>query len=256
MKVAYHISKRAKIAMLLMTVASLIGFTEVSVSDILCDKVVISIHNANDNHFVSERDILESIEKENSNLVGRPFSELDLKSMERAVLLNKYIESCDIFKDIKGVLYIRTFLRRPMARIVQKNGPGAYITAKGEIIPLSENYSARVLIISGDYAKYLLSTDFEGFSKHNSFLEMINFINNDSFWSAQIAQLDINKWGNIIMLPQVTRQQIDFGSAEGYEQKFKKLTLFYKEILPRQGWNAYTRVNVKFDNQIIAEKPQ
>ena len=242
--------------MLMMTVVVLIGFTEVSVSDILCNKIEISIHNADDNHFVSELDILQAIEKESPNPVGLSFSEINLKSMERIVLLNKYIESCDIFKDIKGVLYVRTYLRRPVARIVQKNGPGAYITAKGEIIPLSDQYSARAMIISGDYAKYLLSTDFEGFSKHKSFLDMINFIRADPFWSAQIAQLDINKWGNITMLPQVTRQQVDFGSAEGYEEKFKKLTLFYKEILPRQGWNAYTRVNVKYDNQIIAEKPQ
>ena len=38
------------------------------------------------------------------------------------------------------------------------------------------------------------------------------------------------------------------------EIKFKKLELFYKNILPTKGWNYYESVNLKFKNQIVCTK--
>ena len=55
------------------------------------------------------------------------------------------------------------------------------------------------------------------------------------------------------MFPQVGGQLIEFGKPENLESKFKKLMIFYKEILPKHGWNAYERVNLEYEGQIIAE---
>jgi cell division protein FtsQ len=55
------------------------------------------------------------------------------------------------------------------------------------------------------------------------------------------------------MFPQVGGQLIEFGKPENLELKFKKLRIFYKEILPEKGWNAYERVNLEYEGQIIAE---
>jgi cell division protein FtsQ len=37
------------------------------------------------------------------------------------------------------------------------------------------------------------------------------------------------------------------------EAKFKKIKIFYKEILPAKGWDTYRKVSVKYRNQIICE---
>jgi cell division protein FtsQ len=84
-------------------------------------------------------------------------------------------------------------------------------------------------------------------------MEMLMIIREDDFWRAQIAQLDIDRKSRINLFPQVGGQTIEFGKPENLEVKFKKLRIFYKEILPRQGWNTYERVNLEYEGQIIAE---
>jgi cell division protein FtsQ len=82
---------------------------------------------------------------------------------------------------------------------------------------------------------------------------MINFIDEDEFWKAQIAQIEIDKAGEMLIYPQVGKQVIEFGTADNYEVKLKKLKLFFKKILPYKGWNTYTKVNIKYNNQIVCE---
>ena len=80
-----------------------------------------------------------------------------------------------------------------------------------------------------------------------------NIIDEDEFWRAQIAGVIVEKDGDIRMLPQVTKQNVHFGQPEDLDEKFMKLKVFYKEILPNKGWNTYQTVNLKFKNQIVCE---
>ena len=82
---------------------------------------------------------------------------------------------------------------------------------------------------------------------------MIRYIQEDEFWRAQIAQLDISSSGDIRMLPQITGQIVEFGTTDRYDAKFSKLMIFYKKILPQRGWTRYKRVNLEYEGQIIAE---
>ena len=85
-------------------------------------------------------------------------------------------------------------------------------------------------------------------------LEMINYINNDKFFSKIISEIEINSNKNIIIHPQFSKQKIIFGYPDNFEDKFEKIILFYKKIVPAKGWNTYRTVNVKFKNQIICDK--
>ena len=82
---------------------------------------------------------------------------------------------------------------------------------------------------------------------------MMEFISEEPFWKAQIAQMDLNMKGEIVIYPQVTGQLVEFGTTENYEDKLKKLMVFYKEVLPQKGWTKYERVNLKYEGQVIAE---
>jgi cell division protein FtsQ len=84
-------------------------------------------------------------------------------------------------------------------------------------------------------------------------LQLITNIRKDEFWNAQIAQLDIDSKARITMFPQVGDEKIEFGKPVDMDVKFKKLMIFYKEILPRTGWNKYDRVNLEYEGQIITE---
>ena len=84
-------------------------------------------------------------------------------------------------------------------------------------------------------------------------LELINYVKDDQFKNAQVASLHVDEAGEVIIRPQVTNTVIEFGECEQIVEKFEKLDIFYQDILPRKGWLSYTRVNLKFKNQIICE---
>jgi cell division protein FtsQ len=84
-------------------------------------------------------------------------------------------------------------------------------------------------------------------------MEMLDMISADEFWKAQITELDIDSKSRVSIVPQVGDEKIELGKPENLEVKFKKLRIFYKEILPRVGWNRYNRVNLEYEGQIVAE---
>jgi cell division protein FtsQ len=65
--------------------------------------------------------------------------------------------------------------------------------------------------------------------------------------------LEVTESGKVTLYPQITGQLVEFGKPNDVEMKFKKLMIFYKEILPQRGWTRYQRVNLEFEGQVIAE---
>ena len=83
--------------------------------------------------------------------------------------------------------------------------------------------------------------------------DVLDYINKDEFLKAQIAEIEVNKKGELTMYPQITKQPILFGSCEKHVDKFKNLRVFYDKILPAKGWNDYESVNLKYQGQIICK---
>jgi cell division protein FtsQ len=254
MKWKLNIRKEIKVAVSVLAISFLIAFSEHKQDGLLCKNIVIELDNTTENHFLDEADIMKLVEGSGQAIKGTSLDHINLKAIETRLKYDKHILDADLFGDLKGNLIVNVELRRPIARIVQENAPDAYIAEDGVIMPVSENYTSRVVLISGGYVKTLLeSEDLHKLEEGKQLLELIEFVNEDKFWKAQIAQLDINSSGKITIYPQVTGQIVQFGKAEEIESKFKKLMIFYKEILPQRGWTRYERVNLEYEGQVIAE---
>ncbi|GIS31352.1 MAG: hypothetical protein Ct9H90mP3_1480 [Flammeovirgaceae bacterium] len=55
---------------------------------------------------------------------------------------------------------------------------------------------------------------------------MINYINNDKFFSKIISEIEINSNKNIVIPPQFSKQKIIFGYPDVLEENFEKINLF------------------------------
>jgi cell division protein FtsQ len=254
MKWKLNIRREIKVAVSLLAISFLIAFSERKQGGSVCKDIVIELDNLHGNHFLDEADVMKLVEGSGQKIKGIGIDRIDLKTIEKKIKYDKHILDAELFGDLKGNLIVNVELRRPVARIVQSDAPDAYIAEDGVIMPVSEKYTSRVILISGPFVKQLLED--EDLTKSDEGIqlkEMIEFINKDDFWKAQIAQLDISSNGKITIYPQVTGQRVEFGRAENFEAKFKKLMIFYKEILPQRGWTKYERVNLEYEGQIIAE---
>ena len=168
---------------------------------------------------------------------------------------NPFIEYAKIFADMDGVIHVQIRQRKPILRIINMANLHFYIDQNGLKIPISENFTARVLVANG-----LIDENFSGkVDTLNSKLakDLFNaamFIKNDTLWDDQIEQLYVSLNGDIEIVPRVGNHKIILGDADSLQTKFRNLLVFYKKALPKVGWDTYKTINLKYANQIICEK--
>lgn len=239
--------------LLSLTMLVFIAFVERRGMERNVHKLEIFIQGMPDVHFVDEEAIARQLENEFPVLKpGSSLQGISLNSIEKKVEKHPFVKQAEVFKDLKGRVVVKIEQHRPVARIIRPRAAHGYISAGGEILPTSRNYTSRVLTLQGPMAEELLSL--ENLSgDHRDLLELILFIDGDEFWRAQIAGLEVDRNKNIKMYQQVGQQVIEFGKPVEIKEKFEKIDLFYSEILPVKGWDAYKRVNVKYNGQIICE---
>lgn len=248
------IKKELKLLVLVILAFSAIAFVERKQEQKKIRELNILIHDEGNNYFLGQEEIRRLITSNDADfVVGNDYEEVDLRILEQRVLSNPYVLDTEAFKDLSGNLTIEVSLCNPMARIIRKNAQDSYICTSGRIVSVSDKYTPRVLLISGDFMSKANEGNIASDSVYSKVFELIRYIDQDPFWKAQIAQVDIDMSGNIILYPQVTRQYIEFGSAEDLHDKFLRLKYFYTKILPFKGWNHYARVNVAYEKQIICE---
>jgi len=254
MKFKLNVRRELKIAAALMVLFGLIAFTERMKSDVTVSEIQISIENIHENHYLDEKDVLKLMRLNTENLRGATLDKLNFREIENRIRQNPYVADAELFSDLKGNLMVTVSLRRPIARIIQSDGPDAYIGEDGTIMPVSDRFASRVILISGDFMPRLLKVhNIHELKEGEQLMEMLDVIREDAFWSAQIAQIDINQKGKAVLYPQVGDEMIEFGKPRDFETKFRKLKIFYKEILPSVGWNKYDRINVEYEGQVVAE---
>jgi cell division protein FtsQ len=254
MKFKFNLRRELKIIAAIVVVAIIIAFTERKQGDISIKDITIKVDNIQGNHFLDESDIADLMQLKKDNLRGTNIDRLSLKEIEKKISKQPFIKKADLYTDLKGNLVVSAELRRPVARIVRNDGPDGYIAEDGTIMPVSDKFTSRVVLVSGSYVSQLLKqSNMHEKEESQRILQLISTIRDDEFWSAQIAQLDIDSKARITFFPQVGDERIEFGKPENTEAKFKKLLIFYKEILPRTGWNKYNRVNLEYEGQIVTE---
>lgn len=254
LKFKFNIRRELKIAGVLAVVAVIIVFTERGLRGGSIQGVTVKLENVHENHFMEEADVAGLMQLSTENLRGASISQVNLKSIEKKIKSEPFIQDADLYSDLKGNLVVKVALRRPIARIVRNDGPDGYIAEDGTVMPVSDRYNSRVILLSGSYVRHILQQEnINATEEGKKIMTLINTINQDDFWKAQIAEIEIDSRGKITFFPQVGDEKIEFGKADKIEKKLSKLMIFYKEILPRVGWNKYNRVNLEYEGQIVAE---
>lgn len=254
MKFRWNIRRDVTVVAVLAMLFGLIAFTERMKDEVTVSAIRISLENIHDNHYLEERDVMKLMRLDLQNLRGANLSQLNFRGIEQRIRQSPYVRNAELYSDLKGNLMVNVSLRRPVARMIQSSGPNAYIADDGTIMPVSDRFSSRVVLLSGDFIPKILKLDnIHELEEGRQLMRMIEVIREDPFWEAQIAQIDIDSKAKTTLYLQVGDEIVEFGKPVDLETKFWKLKIFYKEVFPRVGWNKYSRVNVEYAGQVVAE---
>lgn len=247
--------KAAGLLLVVLTGIGLLAAVEKRTDVRTCRRVVVLIDDGKPQHgFVTTADVRSLLAAEGGALVGKRLEQLDLKALEARVRSNGLVRECQVATDLSGVLNVRVWQHRPIARLVERGGSAdadGYLNAEGDLLPLSDHYTARVLLVSGPYFERLPNLRAK---RHQDLRALLGLLAADPFWNAQIAQAVVERDGSVTLLPTVGAHEIALGPPTDLEAKFRKLKLFYAQILPVRGWDAYQRVSVAFKNQVVCEE--
>jgi len=234
-----------------------IGMAESRLGNQRCNNIIISIDGDSGMHFLDKTDIQMLLTENGGDpLLGNKLRDVHLSDLENRVRKNKLIKKCQVFRDLKGNVVVEVEQEKPLARWINtsangewRNTSGYYINEDGVFFPLSESYSARALLVSGHY--FINSKQLQS-KKGAPLMDLIRFLNTNEFWKAQIAEMYVDKDGEIQLTTVLGNQRIELGMAEDFESKFSKLRIFYDKVLSKD-WSRYSKISVKFQDQIVCE---
>ncbi len=208
-----------------------------------CKGMRVTVADAVTNAFADEGDVMRVVKQKYGEVEGRGITEIDKDSIERLLVGRSVVKSAQVYYSLDGYLHIEIRQRKPVLRVL--NNDGYYVDEDGKIMPLSQKYTSRVVVATGNVSRKFACEELYPF---------VMALRNDEFWDAYVEQIVVEGGKEVILIPKVGSFRIVLGSLEGYEQKMEKLRLFLKKGIARKGWNLYKEINLKFDKQIVCVK--
>lgn len=232
---------------------TLMGFITTKKNNAVCKNVKIIVPGTQ--AFVSQEDVFKTIDSNSGPLVGRALQHLPIHELESRLKENPFIEKVNIYADMDGTVNVKIEQREAVIRIINLAGDDFYLDKNGVKFPASKLYAPHVIVANGNVNEL-----FKGIQDTMRSIQLQDlhkvalFLQTDSIWNSQVEQLYVNPDNDMELIPRIGNQKIILGNGDSLREKFDKLLVFYKQIVPKAGWGKYKTVNLKFANQIVCEK--
>ncbi|MEX0966781.1 MAG: hypothetical protein WD077_06055 [Bacteroidia bacterium] len=231
-----------------------IAFAERHGKESTCHKIEVEIANP-ELRFVSEDMIHSIITDQNfDSPVSRKLSQIELERLEEKLKENAFVRDAQVYTTLHGELRARVEQRQPLLRIWSKSGQGYYIDRNGMKMPLNPKYSARVLLATGHIEEGLGKDDSVRTELVQDLYRLALYLEDHAFYNALTGHVQVDANRELMIIPRVGRHEVLFGSFDDLDEKFGRLSIFYREALPKEGWDTYRMINVKYKDQIIANR--
>ncbi len=218
-----------------------------------CKNVDIEISGVSTNFFIDEKDVQDIIKNfVGGNPKGKKLASFNLRDIEARLEKDVWIRNAELYFDNNDILRVHVDEREPAARIFATDGSTFYIDSSLKMLPLSEKFSARLPVFTGfPHGGPIVKKADSNLLR--SILLISEQMQQDSFLMAIVDQVDITPQGNFEMIPKMGTQTIVFGDATDTEEKFRKLKIFYKQVINVSGWSKYSSLNLQYKNQVVAK---
>ena len=168
---------------------------------------------------------------------------LDLNKLEKAVNSNQMVEESEVFVTVDGVLKAVVKQKTPTARVFDGRR-SFYIDYKGNTMPLSANFTARVPLVLGVINK----------KNSEALAELFRKIYDDAFLKKNIIAIQIMPNGSLKMLNRNFDFQIDFGGTINVDRKIRNYKAFFQKAIVDSSLYKYKKIDLRFTEQVVCTK--
>ena len=195
------------------------------------------------NNFVEQESVNKLLIENSSDVKSIAKDELNLNKLENSINAHPMIQKSDVFVSVDGVLKAVVQQKTPVARVVDEQG-SFYIDYEGNTMPLSDNYTARVPLISGE----------NNLKNKKKLSEVLKMIYDDEFLKKNIIGIQVLSDESLLMSNRNFDYQIDFGRMLNEEQKFKNYKAFFHKAVLDRTLYKYKKISLTCTHQVVCTK--
>lgn len=219
-------------------------FTEGHLRQQTFKAVRVVVADSLESRFIQASDVTDILSGKGIRIVGSQIESLNRDQVKSTVETVPGVKDALVYSTPGGILFITVWQRKPVMRYVSTY-VSFYIDSEGKEMPISDRYSAPVMMVTGagDH-KFLI----------DSLFEVVNYIIRDRFLNSLVSEIQVFPDHTLELVPRVGDNRIFFGNAGDYKWKLDKLKVFYDQALPNVGWDKYSKINLAYSNQVVARK--
>lgn len=232
--------KKFRLLKILITVAIfgfLLSFSLKRFNDKPMEKVTVNLtKTSHPVYFIDEKDIREIVRKANPT---KKVGDINIPDLEKKLNRLSAVDSANVYLNLNGNLNLDIRQKVPAFRL-NKNGRDFYVDTKGQEFPISQNYSFPCMLVTGNVDP----------SEYVQVAELVDKIDKDEFSKKYFIGISKENGGYNLLTSQ-GNYKVEIGDLENINLKVKGFKTFVEKFLIYQQPEKYTKISVKYDNQIV-----
>ena len=193
----------------------------------------------NSSFYISTDSVKNSIKK----YIYTSKDSISITKIEDELDKNTFVEKSQVYTAVGHKLFVNIKQKEPVARVIT-NDSIFYLDKNSNFMSLSKLHSADVPIIFG----------FNQFSDLDYLTKISLMIRDDKFLNQNITQIIINDNQEINLKLSGLNTFIELGHNNKLEKKIQNLKAFYNRAIRKNDMEKYKKVNLQFENQVVAVK--
>jgi len=194
------------------------------------------------NLYLTEGTVNKLLIQNCGGLKNVPKENIVLNTVEKALEANEMVKSAQVYLTIDGELTSKIVQRKPIGRI--EGDKKFYLDDEGKRMPLSNNHSARVPIITGNIS---------GKSLEDVYV-ILEHINKDDFFRKSVIGIHVQGDNEYQLRLRLNNFVVNIGGIEDLEAKFSNFKAFYAKANKDETLEDYAVVSLEFNNQVVCTK--
>lgn len=221
----------------------------------LCKEVIVEFKDDLPFRMLDETEIEYTLwpAARNSNPVGKQLVNLDLFYLEKQLEKNPWILDADLYIDQLNKLHLRVEQRNPVARLFTPEGNSFYMDEKYALLPVKLSDVISLPVFTNFYINPSLKSASDSILLKR-IIGLSKFIKSDSFWMAQVEQVNINANQTFEVTTQMGDQLVQLGIRSDWQKLFSKLKLLYGRMSADGNWSKYIQIDLQYKDQAVCLK--
>lgn len=206
--------------------------------------VNIAVTDSAHTGFVTAADIDRALGGLREKYRGIPRYKVNTLALEKKLRAMPSVEAARVLALGDGSLSVQVTPMQPVARVLDGTS-SYYINSTGKTIGSHLGNHVDVPVVMGHFKSGKEVADL---------LPMFSYIHSRPDLDALVTSVNVNRRGDIIVVPAVTGHVINLGDTSMIADKFERVTRFYRQVMPVKGWQYFDTLSVKFRGRLVATR--